>query len=169
MIKMAKRNKELIEKAGLDVKKSLELLIKAAAAEFTTYSYYTILRNHATGLEREAIKEIIEDARIEDRNHFEALIPRIYELWGKLPNDVNEFASISSCMDAKLPEEPTIENILKVLLDAEKCAISVYTPMQLYTRQRSKNIWPRTRNTSRRNRTRSMVWRVTNRWTIRAL
>ncbi len=130
---MAKRNKELIEKAGLDVKKLLELLIKAAAAEFTTYYYYTILRNHATGLEGEAIKEIIEDARIEDRNHFEALVPRIYELGGKLPNDVKEFASISSCMDAKLPEEPTIENILKVLLDAERCAVSVYTAICNYT------------------------------------
>ena len=25
------------------------------------------------------MKEIIEDARIEDRNHFEAVVPRIYE------------------------------------------------------------------------------------------
>ena len=27
-------------------------------------------------------------ARVEDRNHFEALIPRIYELGGKLPDDI---------------------------------------------------------------------------------
>ena len=34
------------------------------------------------GLEGEGIKEIAEAARIEDRNHFEALVPRIYELGG---------------------------------------------------------------------------------------
>ena len=35
----------------------------------------------------EVLKEIAEAARIEDRNHFEALVPRIYELGGKLPDD----------------------------------------------------------------------------------
>ena len=130
---MPQRNIELIEKAGIDVKKLLDLLTRAAAAEFTTYYYYTLLRNHAVGLEGEAIKEIVEDARIEDRNHFEALIPRIYELGGGLPNDVKEFASIAGCMDAKVPDNPTIENILKVLLDAERCAVGVYTEICNYT------------------------------------
>ena len=41
---------------------------------------YTILRTNLIGLDGEGLKEIVEDARIEDRNHFEALIPRIYEL-----------------------------------------------------------------------------------------
>jgi ferritin-like protein len=43
------------------------------------------------GLEGEGIKEIAEAARIKDRNHFEALVPRIYELGGKLPEDMKEF------------------------------------------------------------------------------
>jgi ferritin-like protein len=38
------------------------------------------LRVNAIGFGGEGLKEIIEDARIEDRNHFEALTPRIYEL-----------------------------------------------------------------------------------------
>ena len=41
------------------------------------------------------MKEIIEDARIEDRNHFKALVPRIYELGGKLPEDIRTFADRS--------------------------------------------------------------------------
>ncbi len=49
--------------------------MKAAGAEFTTYYYYTILRVNAIGFDGEGLKEIIEDARIEDRNHFEALVP----------------------------------------------------------------------------------------------
>ena len=129
---MSRRNVELIEKAGIDVKKLVDMLIRAAAAEFTTYYYYTILRMNTAGLKGESIKEIVEDARIEDRNHFEALAVRIYELGGELPNDIREFASMASCMDAKLPENPTIENLLKVLLEAERCAVGVYTEILDY-------------------------------------
>ncbi|HMA63009.1 MAG TPA: DNA protection during starvation protein [bacterium] len=129
---MAKKNIELIKKAGLDVDVLLKKLINAAAAEFTTYYYYTNLRTHAVGLEGEAIKEIIEDARLEDRNHFEALVPRIYELGGKLPKNIRDFADRASCMDAELPDEPTTENLLKVLLDAERCAVGVYTDICNY-------------------------------------
>ncbi len=133
---MARKNVELLRQAGIDVDKLVDMLVKAAAAEFTTYYYYTILRNHASGLEGEAIKEIIEDARIEDRNHFEALVPRIYELGGSLPNNLAEFIAKAACMDARLPENPTIENILKVLLEAERCAVGVYTEICRYTHGR---------------------------------
>ncbi len=129
---MARRNIELIEKAGIDVKKLIDMLIRAAAAEFTTYYYYTILRMHTTGLEGEAIKEIVEDARIEDRNHFEALAIRIYELGGELPNDIREFSNLAACSDPKLPSNPTIENLLKTLLEAERCAVGVYTEIVNY-------------------------------------
>ena len=50
------------------------------------------------------MKEIIEDARIEDRNHFEALVPRIYELGGKLPDDIRTLADRAGCPDAYLPD-----------------------------------------------------------------
>ena len=131
---MAKRNVELIKKAGIDVDKLLEMLVNAAAAEFTTYYYYTNLRAHTVGLEGESIKEIVEDARLEDRNHFEALTPRIYELGGSLPDDIREFSDKAACMDAKLPEELTTENLLEVLLGAERCAVGVYTDICDYTR-----------------------------------
>jgi ferritin-like protein len=69
----------LDEQAGVNVDVLLDKLLRAAGAEFTTFYYYTILRFNAIG---EGLKEIIEDARIEDRNHFEALTPRVYELGG---------------------------------------------------------------------------------------
>jgi len=130
---MPRRNIEVIEAAGIDVEKLLDMLVRAAAAEFVTYYYYTLLRNHAAGMEGEAVKEVVEDARIEDRNHFEALIPRIYELGGRLPNNLAEFIRIASCPEPKLPENPTIKNILEVLLDAERCAVSVYSEICRYT------------------------------------
>lgn len=130
---MARRNVELIEEAGIDVDKLIKKMVDAAAAEFTTYYYYTLLRTHLTGLEGESVKEIAEDARLEDRNHFEALVPRIYELGGDLPHDIRDFADRAACMDAKLPEEETIENLLEVLLEAERCAVQVYTDICQYT------------------------------------
>ncbi len=124
---MAKVAREMVERAGVDVELLIELLVKNAAAELTTYYYYTILRANLTGFDGETLKEIAEVARIEDRNHFEALVPRIYELGGKLPDDMKVFHDISACPPAKLPENPTVENILKVLVEAERCAVRGYT------------------------------------------
>ena len=81
---MARVAREVVERAGVNVDQLVELLVKNAAAELTTFYYYTILRVNLVGLDGEGIKEISETARIEDRNHFEALVPRIYELGGKL-------------------------------------------------------------------------------------
>ena len=120
--------REMVEKAGVDVDKLLQLLISNAAAELTTFYYYTILRINLIGLEGEGLKEIAEDARIEDRNHFEALVPRIYELGGKLPDDMNEFHDMSACPPARLPANPgNVQEILQVLLKAEQCAVRGYT------------------------------------------
>ena len=125
---MAKVAREMIERAGVNVDNLLELLVKNAAAELTTYYYYTILRANLIGLDGETIKEIAEVARIEDRNHFEALVPRIDELGGKLPDDMVEFHNLSACRPARLPEDPRdVMAILKVLVEAERCAVRGYT------------------------------------------
>ncbi len=125
---MARVAREMVEMAGVNVDELLELLVNNAAAELTTYYYYTILRVNLIGLEGETIKEIAETARIEDRNHFEALVPRIYELGGSLPESMVDFHNCSACPPASLPEDPTdVEAMLKVLVDAERCAVRGYT------------------------------------------
>ncbi len=125
---MAEVAKEMVAKAGVNVDQLVELLIKNASAELTTYYYYTILRANLIGLEGEGIKEIAESARIEDRNHFEAIVPRIYELGGRLPENMNDFHDISACPPAKLPKNPRdIQAMLKVLVGAERCAVRGYT------------------------------------------
>lgn len=171
---MAKVAQQMVEQAGIDVKELVDKLVRAASAEFTTYYYYTILRVNAIGMEGEGLKEIIEDARLEDRNHFEALIPRIYELGGEIPRDIRDFANMAACPDAYLPDafrrqdqsthsEPSERNnpgigsgvgyaqpqesrqavlevtqsvqqgdirpLLNVLVEAERCAIRVYTDL----------------------------------------
>ena len=125
---MAKVAREMVERAGINVDQLIELLVKNASAELTTYYYYTILRVNLIGLDGEGIKEIAEVARIEDRNHFEALIPRIYELGGKLPENMNDFHDISACPPDSLPKDPRdIQAMLKVLVEAERCAVRGYT------------------------------------------
>ncbi|MHC4295523.1 MAG: DNA protection during starvation protein [Planctomycetota bacterium] len=121
-------SRELVAESGIDVDQLLDLLVRNAAAELTTFYYYTILRVNLIGLEGEGLKEIAEDARIEDRNHFEALVPRIYELGGKLPADMKTFHDMSACPPARLPADPTdINAMLQVLLKAEQCAVRGYT------------------------------------------
>ncbi|XRH76106.1 MAG: DNA protection during starvation protein [Candidatus Methanosuratincola verstraetei] len=120
--------REMVEKAGVDVDLLIQKLKRAAAAEFTTYYYYTLLRMHCTGLEGEAIKEVVEDARLEDRLHFETLVPRIYELGGELYRDLRDLHEDAACSAAYLPENPNdVKEILRVLLEAERCAVRVYT------------------------------------------
>jgi ferritin-like protein len=127
---------EQIAARGVDVADLLEKLIDAAGAEFTTYYYYTILRMYLAG--NEDYKEICEDARLEDRAHFELITPRIYELGGSIPYDIREFADRAGCPDAylpgtkdgkKAPKEggPTAAEILEVLLEAERCAIRTWS------------------------------------------
>jgi len=125
---MAKVTRKMVEDAGVDVDHLLDLLVKNAAAELTTFYYYTILRVNLTGLEGETVKEIAETARIEDRNHFEALVPRIYELGGKLPGSMVDFHNVSGCPPAGLPPNPADTlAMLKVLVEAERCAVRQYT------------------------------------------
>ncbi len=130
---MAKVNRELIKKSGLDLEVLIDKLKKAAAAEFTTYYYYTILRMNLTGPEGEGLKEIAEDARLEDRLHFETLVPRIYELGGELHRDMKDLHDDAACSAAYLPKKKGAKEIVKVLLDAERCAVRVYEDLCKYT------------------------------------
>jgi ferritin-like protein len=125
---VAKVAQEMVKQAGVNLDDLLELLVSNAAAELTTYYYYTILRVNLIGLEGEGIKEIAEVARIEDRNHFEALVPRIYELGGKLPENMKDFHDLSACPPASLPKNPKdVKAMLTVLVEAERCAVRGYT------------------------------------------
>jgi ferritin-like protein len=125
---MARVAREMVEKAGVNLDQLIELLVKNAAAELTTYYYYTILRVNLIGLEGEGLKEIAEVARVEDRNHFEALVPRIYELGGKLPANMKDFHDMSACPPASLPKDPTkTMEMLKILVEAERCAVRGYS------------------------------------------
>jgi len=123
-----------IESRGIDVEELREKLVDAIGAEFTTYYYYTNLRMYLAG--NEDYKEITEDARLEDRAHFELVVPRVFELGGKIPTDIRDFADRASCPDAYLPDDPSPENVLEVLLEAERCAIRTWSEVCDVTRDK---------------------------------
>ncbi|MCO8256291.1 DNA protection protein DPS [Haladaptatus sp. AB618] len=116
---------QVIRERGGNPEEIRETLIDAIGAEFSTYYYYTNLRTHLAG--HEDYKEITEDARLEDRSHFELVMPRVYELGGHIPVDIGDFMNRASCPHAELPDDPTAENILEVLLEAERCAIRTWS------------------------------------------
>ena len=136
--------KQVIRERGGDPEEICETLIDAIGAEFSTYYYYTNLRTHLAG--NEDYKEITEDARLEDRAHFELVMPRVYELGGKLPNDIGDFMDRAGCPHAEMPvaydgdipddvtQNPEAEEILEVLLEAERCAIRTWSEVCDMTR-----------------------------------
>src|SRR5947207_15561490 len=103
---MGRVAREVVQKAGIDVDKLLDMLLRNASAELTTFYHYTLLRVNLIGLDGEGLKEITEDARIEDRKQVEALLPRIYELGRKLPDCVYTFHDLPACRPANLPRHP---------------------------------------------------------------
>jgi ferritin-like protein len=124
---MGKYAIEIVKKAGINIDELLELLISNAASEMSTYYHYMILRCNLIGIDGESVKEIAEAARIEDRNHYEALVQRIYELGGKLPDNLIDFYNGASCPHAHLPKNPNdTKEIIKTLLQAERCAMAGY-------------------------------------------
>jgi len=116
---------EAIRRPGVNGEQLIKKLIDAAGAEFTTYYFYTILRMYLAG--HEDYKAICEDARLDDRAHFEMITPRIHELGGSFPHNTREFAERAGYPDASLPKDPTVTNILTVLLEAERSAIRTWT------------------------------------------
>lgn len=126
-------NRKLVSDSGIDVDYLLNLLVTNAAAELTTYYYYTILRNNLTGIDGEAVKSVAEAARIEDRNHYEALVPRIYELGGKLPSNMADFIKDSACPPIILKGTVSIAEIIDYMLKAEECAAYNYNELAKLT------------------------------------
>lgn len=120
--------RELVEWSGMDVQRLVDLLVERALDEMGNYYYFTLLRTHLVGVEGDALRRVVDDAREADRNHFEALVPRIYELGGRLP------ATLCSKMEGlgalrNLPAEADVSQILAVLLKAAEESVWAYTEL----------------------------------------
>ena len=173
---MGKVAREVVEKSGINVEQLLKKLVAAAGAEFTTFYYYTILRVASIGMEGEGMKEIIEDARIEDRNHFEALVPRIYELGGELPRDirgVRRRGRLPGRLPPRQPERREVAHrwIAEGLANGSGrgralCDPLLHGPVPVHTGQRPPHLRDQCRHPERGNRARGLVLRIHRRGAI---
>jgi len=120
--------RELVEWSGVDAECLIDLLVERAVGEMGNYYYYTLLRMHLVGVEGEALRGVIDDAREEDRHHFETLVSRIYELGGRLPATFSgELGTLGSLRN--LPAEADVPQILPVLLKSAEASVRAYTDL----------------------------------------
>ncbi|MGP3919832.1 ferritin-like domain-containing protein [Nonomuraea sp. 10N515B] len=113
--------REVVERAGVDVNILIDRLASAAAAELSAVYRYTILTAHPLGFADEELRQILKDIRDEDRHHFDALVGRIYELDGTLPDDIRQFLKSrheppqDSAVDARDPVTTLIEDVRRAV------------------------------------------------------
>ncbi|WP_327586763.1 ferritin-like domain-containing protein [Nonomuraea sp. NBC_00507] len=113
--------REVVEQAGLDVNILINRLTSAATAELSAVYRYTILTAHPLGFADEELRQILKDIRDEDRHHFDALVGRIYELDGSLPDGIRQFlegghaAPEDGSADAQDPVTALIEEVRRAI------------------------------------------------------
>lgn len=121
--------RELVERNGVDAQQLLDLLVRTAIAELSNYYYYTLLKVNLVGVEGEALKKIVEDARQEDLNHFQALVPRIYELGGRLPANPADFSAPGENALGAVLDGTDVRAILEQLLRSAEYSVRTYTQL----------------------------------------
>ena len=114
---------EVLRQNGLDVEELIKILVYNASVEFVAYYYFTNLRAFCTGMDGEGIKEIVEDARLEDLSHFESCIERIYQLGGEFPQDISDFCKLAGADFLQSNRKTTLKQILEKCIKAEQGAI----------------------------------------------
>ncbi|MFI0406742.1 ferritin-like domain-containing protein [Actinomadura sp. 3N508] len=125
---MSRIARELVERAGVDVDVLIGDLTAAARAKLAAHYRYTILHAGLAGLMGAHLQEVLMDVRAEHLHHFDALVARIYELDGRLPDELVHFA-ITDPADGSLPDgiggDP--KALVTALIDAIRRATPLYT------------------------------------------
>lgn len=121
---MSKFAIQIVKESGVDVDKLLELLISGATSEISTYYHYDLLCRNLSDSEGEDLYALVEIAKLEDKNHYEALMTRIYELGGELPKELTECGYLTEGDLVDGVVNPI--DILKILRQTEACAMEGY-------------------------------------------
>ena len=120
--------RESVERNGVDVDKLLGLMVRTALSELANYYYYTILSINLIGAEGDRLKKIVDNARQEDHRHFEALIPRIYELGGRLPVNTSDLKQgLDPSLNAYPADLTNIRTTLEMLTKSAESSVRSYT------------------------------------------
>ena len=120
--------RKMVQKVRVNVDELLDLLARCAVREWEICYYYMVFSFILKDAGGVRLQNIIEKARMEDYNHFERLVSFISEMGGGFPLDFREFPQISVQSAPPSSWDQSDEKvILKVLSEAEKCAVQTYT------------------------------------------
>ncbi len=122
---MGTKGREIVQ---VDVKTLIELLKNAYADEWLAYYQYWVSAQIVKGRRRnEVVSELTEHAGDELR-HAEMLSERIMHLGGTPITNITELNEKANCKYAD-PANPDSVEILKQVIDGERCAIDVYNKL----------------------------------------
>ena len=129
---MGTKGREIVQ---VDVKTLIELLRNAYADEWLAYYQYWVSAQIVKGRRRnEVVSELTEHAGDELR-HAELLSERIMQLGGAPITNITELNESANCKYAD-PANPDSVEILKQVIDGERCAIDVYNKLLDMLRQK---------------------------------
>ena len=122
---MGQKAKELVARAGLDVKALLKELNSAYCDEWLAYYQYWIGAKIAEGKMFKIIAGELQEHAGEELEHAEKIAKRIIELGGTPAISPDLWLKESKC-GYLAPKNPDAGALLKQNLQAERCAIEVY-------------------------------------------
>ena len=122
---MGKKGTEIVQ---VDLDKLLGLLKKAYADEWIAYYAYKWAADMAHGMGSHNVAELAEKIADEEEEHADELAERIIELGGDLPYGLEALYDLANCKTVTYPTDMSdLKGILEGLVEAEGCAIDVYT------------------------------------------
>lgn len=122
---MGMKGREIVENAGLDANKLIQLLNKAYCDEWLSYYQYWIGAQLAVGIPRHHLEAEMQEHAKEELAHATTLAKRIIELGGTPEIDPANWKKLSNC-GYLAPDNPTVEELLEQNIHGERCAIAVY-------------------------------------------
>jgi bacterioferritin len=112
----------------VNVNQLLKDLNAAYADEWIAYFYYTWAADFVEGLCFPNVAEKLDEIAKDEHEHMGELADRIFELGGEPERDIEDLQKIANCKKVVFPkDERNLEGVLKAVVQAEGCAIDVYT------------------------------------------
>ena len=122
---MGKKGRAIVE---VDVDQLIKLLQKAYADEWIAYYAYKWAADMAHGMGSPHVAELADKTAEEEEEHADELAERILELGGDLPYGIEALYNLANCKTVSYPKDMgNLNGILAGLVEAEGCAITVYT------------------------------------------
>ena len=130
---MGMKGREIVEQAGLDADKLIDMLNKAYCDEWLAYYQYWIGAKLVEGIPRASLQPELEEHAKEELEHAGQLADRIIELGGTPEPDPKKWFERSTC-GYLTPTDPSVDRLLDQNIKGERCAICVYQKILDYVR-----------------------------------